>query len=300
MWPNVSNRALCGAGMMLLLATSAPSASAQLPTKPRNLQVLPKDLSTDSVFTLMLGVADALGVTCGYCHPGGDNSDWKTTNFTGDVKPMKATARQMFRLVDRLNTELLPPIVNRGRFAVPVTCVTCHRGAPRPVTLEDTIMVLLDRGGADSAVAGYERLRARSAGRMTWDLTEFPLARVSARLVESNRAADAVKLLELDARLFPGSANVAYQLGTVYEKTGAPQLAIAQYHKVLSIEPGDCFLLCSDGLSNLVDGQEMAQLLTAHFYKKVPPLLVELANDRGGDDNVTVVLLHAANDAKRG
>jgi protein phosphatase len=65
----------------------------------------------------------------------------------------------------------------------------------------------------------------------------------------------------------------------------------------LAIEPGDCFLLCSDGLSNLVEGDEIARVLGAHFYNKVPPLLVELANDRGGDDNVTVVLLHAANDA---
>jgi serine/threonine protein phosphatase PrpC len=29
----------------------------------------------------------------------------------------------------------------------------------------------------------------------------------------------------------------------------------------------------------------------------VPRLLVELANDRGGDDNITVILIHVANDA---
>lgn len=63
------------------------------------------------------------------------------------------------------------------------------------------------------------------------------------------------------------------------------------------IEPGDCFLLCSDGLSNLIDGDEIARVLSAQFYKKVPRLLIEIANDRGGDDNITVVLLHAANDA---
>ena len=67
----------------------------------------------------------------------------------------------------------------------------------------------------------------------------------------------------------------------------------------LAIEPGDCFLICSDGLSNLVEGEEIARVLGAHFYKRVPPLLVDLANDRGGDDNVTVVLMHAANDARR-
>ncbi len=63
-----------------------------------------------------------------------------------------------------------------------------------------------------------------------------------------------------------------------------------------AIEAGDCFLLCSDGLSNLIEGDEMAKVLQAQFYKKVPNLLIDLANDRGGDDNITVVLLHAAND----
>ncbi len=65
----------------------------------------------------------------------------------------------------------------------------------------------------------------------------------------------------------------------------------------VAIEPGDCFLLCSDGLSNYLDGDEIAKVLTARFYRHVPGLLIGLANDRGGEDNVTVVLVHAANDA---
>jgi hypothetical protein len=227
-------RAGCGA---ISLAAAASMASAQLPDRPRNLQVLPKDLSTDSVFTLMLGVADALGVTCGACHPGGDNPTWATTNFTGDVTPMKATAREMFRLTDRLNVELLPPIVNRGAFAVPVTCATCHRGARRPVTIEDTIKTVLERQGADSAAAEYLRIRTRYAGRMTYDLTEFPLSEMGARLIEANRAADAASLLELDARLFPNSVGVSYRLGRAYEATGARQRATTQYRRTLELAP---------------------------------------------------------------
>ena len=33
--------------------------------------------------------------------------------------------------------------------------------------------------------------------------------------------------------------------------------------------------------------------------REVPRLLVETANDRGGDDNITVVLVHVANDASQ-
>jgi protein phosphatase len=63
------------------------------------------------------------------------------------------------------------------------------------------------------------------------------------------------------------------------------------------VMPGDVFALCSDGLSNYVDVAELGLILASTFCCRVPRLLVDLANDRGGDDNVTVVLVNAANDA---
>lgn len=52
---------------------------------------------------------------------------------------------------------------------------------------------------------------------------------------------------------------------------------------------GDRFLLCSDGLSNLIDAGEIRDALTHTDIDKVPEMLVELANSRGGEDNITVV-----------
>jgi protein phosphatase len=60
--------------------------------------------------------------------------------------------------------------------------------------------------------------------------------------------------------------------------------------------PGDCFLMCSDGMSNYIENEEIGRILQATYYRKVPQLLVDLANDRGGDDNITVVLVYIAND----
>jgi len=71
------------------------------------------------------------------------------------------------------------------------------------------------------------------------------------------------------------------------------QVDLQQFPLVL----GDCFVLCSDGLSNYLDNDELASVLTAHYYRRVPSVLVELANDRGGDDNITVVLIYVANEA---
>ena len=61
----------------------------------------------------------------------------------------------------------------------------------------------------------------------------------------------------------------------------------------IDLRPGDKLLLCSDGLSNQVTEQEIADLLKR---TKTPEAtcetLVSLALQRGAPDNVTVLLLH--------
>ena len=64
----------------------------------------------------------------------------------------------------------------------------------------------------------------------------------------------------------------------------------------INVSPGDAFLLCSDGLSNYVEGEEIASLARDHWYGDLPQLCTELANKRGGDDNITVVVALACND----
>jgi serine/threonine protein phosphatase PrpC len=61
------------------------------------------------------------------------------------------------------------------------------------------------------------------------------------------------------------------------------------------LELGDVVLLCSDGLSNYLDEAEIARELTEHFYGEAGQALIDLANDRGGDDNITCVLVYAGN-----
>jgi serine/threonine protein phosphatase PrpC len=74
-----------------------------------------------------------------------------------------------------------------------------------------------------------------------------------------------------------------------FEPTVSPDIA------TLLVEPGDCYLLCSDGLCNYLSAEELGTVLGAHFYDEVGPALVTMANDRGGDDNITVVLVYVPN-----
>lgn len=55
----------------------------------------------------------------------------------------------------------------------------------------------------------------------------------------------------------------------------------------------DTFLLCSDGLSGKVKGPEMLKILMEHKdhdIKEACDALIKLANERGGEDNITVLI----------
>ncbi len=61
------------------------------------------------------------------------------------------------------------------------------------------------------------------------------------------------------------------------------------------LEDKDIFLLCSDGLSNLVEDQRILRIIRKNgSLDKACERLIEAANDEGGDDNVSVVLVRVS------
>lgn len=58
----------------------------------------------------------------------------------------------------------------------------------------------------------------------------------------------------------------------------------------LDVQAGDVLVLCSDGMSNYVEAPELAELVARTPCRRLPTSLIELANARGGDDNITVVV----------
>jgi protein phosphatase len=59
--------------------------------------------------------------------------------------------------------------------------------------------------------------------------------------------------------------------------------------------PGDTLLLCSDGLNSMLDDAEILETLAAHDEpQQACEALVEKANARGGDDNITVIVARMA------
>jgi serine/threonine protein phosphatase PrpC len=70
---------------------------------------------------------------------------------------------------------------------------------------------------------------------------------------------------------------------------------------VFDVLPGDNFLLCSDGMYEYFENnQEVAKFLSEDSAEELPGRLVGMANDRGGKDNITALLVRAEDDAEDG
>jgi len=68
------------------------------------------------------------------------------------------------------------------------------------------------------------------------------------------------------------------------------------------VEPGDLYLMCSDGLSDMLEDEAMARILHNHSsLENMAAELVTMANENGGRDNITVLLTQVeASSEKRG
>lgn len=92
------------------------------------------------------------------------------------------------------------------------------------------------------------------------------------------------ELTQEQARTYPGKNLITRAIGT------EPIVSCDIFHR--KAEGGDCLLLCSDGLSNLVDEQEILfEVVHGVNKQQCCSRLLNIAKDRGAPDNVTCVLI---------
>lgn len=61
---------------------------------------------------------------------------------------------------------------------------------------------------------------------------------------------------------------------------------------VLELKPGDMLLMCSDGLSNMLEDDEMRMIIKGQRdIVEMAEKLIEKANENGGKDNISVILV---------
>ncbi len=124
--------------VILLITAITCIATAFTTTSPKpnfgghkNLQVLPKDISDDSLDMIMDGFKAALNVKCSFCHV--RNEAEQKMDFPSDDKPEKEIARHMLRMTMDINAKYFnfDSSTQTDTISI-VTCATCHRGTQHP------------------------------------------------------------------------------------------------------------------------------------------------------------------------
>jgi serine/threonine protein phosphatase PrpC len=92
-------------------------------------------------------------------------------------------------------------------------------------------------------------------------------------------------LTDEDARTHPRRNVITRSIGTHEE------LFVDLSTVPLQLAVGDVFVLCSDGLTSLVGETELKVVLESNPPRKACEALIDLANEHGGKDNVTVQIV---------
>jgi protein phosphatase len=140
------------------------------------------------------------------------------------------------------------------------------------------VAVLLHARGTEVAHAGDSRAYLIHEGQI------FQLTRDHSMV---QQMVDAHMLTPAQAAVHPDANKITRALGidddVEVELRAAPVPHVA----------GDTFILCSDGLTDLVESPEILQIASADPPAQAAGKLVDLANARGGHDNITVQILRA-------
>jgi protein phosphatase len=85
------------------------------------------------------------------------------------------------------------------------------------------------------------------------------------------------------------------QRNLIYRSLGAGHrnIEVDVFHQI--VRPGDVYLLCSDGLWEMVRQQDIEKLLCSNDSpQKICERLIDLANQNGGEDNITAIVVHVS------
>jgi serine/threonine protein phosphatase PrpC len=95
---------------------------------------------------------------------------------------------------------------------------------------------------------------------------------------------------QIRAGLLPESAEKNHKFRNIITRSVGFQEDVEIDIRVDLPVEGDRYLLCTDGLTTLVDDDEILDVVAENSVEEAVQLLIDLANMRGGDDNITVVL----------
>jgi len=89
-----------------------------------------------------------------------------------------------------------------------------------------------------------------------------------------------------------------HQLKNIITRSVGVQEEVEIDTVVWKAQVGDKYLLCSDGLSNMISDNEIEEIINQSDTEQAARAMVDTANQRGGEDNITLILVHVIEEIK--
>ena len=177
---------------------------------------------------------------------------------------------------------------------------------------------LMDRTPAEAVLAAVEEANAqihsrgqasidfKGMGTTTTVLTLLPYGALLAHVGDSRAyrlRGNRLEQLTFDhslvweMRLGPGQVPDYVPKNVITRSLGPSPKVQVDLEGPLPVASGDTFLMCSDGLSGPVKDEELCMILGSMPPAEAVRALVDLANLRGGPDNITVIVAKAVGQA---
>ena len=202
----------------------------------------------------LFGVADGMGG-----HKAGDVASRMAVDALKDaLKDQKPSEEQLRAAIEKANADIFAAQQTSADLTGMGTTVT--------VIWEDKRRVLLGHVGDSRAY----RIRKNEITQVSLDHS------MVAEMVRNGY------LTEREARVHPYRNIITRALGTEENV----EVDVEQLDK----EAGDIYLLCSDGLSEYVQSDQMLKVIRRNTLEKAADILLNLALDGGGRDNISLVL----------
>jgi len=162
-----------------------------------------------------------------------------------------------------------------------VFALSAAKGASRPGST--LVAALLHPLGTDVAHVGDSRCYLVHDGHIRQVTRDHSMVQ---------QLVDAGVLTQDQAAAHPDANMITRALGM------AEAVEVELQRHAVAHEPGDVFVLCSDGLSDLVDPNDILRIVEQAPMARAAKELVDLANARGGHDNITVMVMRAREAAR--
>ena len=236
--------------LVALLLLFAGPASAGLFDDPKNLKVLPDDISSKELGATMRGFSIGTGLRCSGCHVGEENQQLTEYDFESDEKELKKTARMMLEMLNDINGNYLQ---KWDKEHLQVECVTCHRGVKSPKLLGQVLSDAGAENGAEGVTETYANLKSKYYGTHSYDFSELTLSEFARSQGLAGNMPEAIAMLDIMLGEDPESFQAHFLYGELKFLDGDMVKAKQHLQEALKINPKAGFI--SRRLAEIEDKQ---------------------------------------------